>query len=120
MTDTGDKRLFLTFDDGPSALYTPQLLDLLAFHDVKATFFVLGEASIQNPRIIERMLSEGHELGVHAYDHRKSVWRMSREEFGRDLDDTLAGIAAASGGEYPPPRFYRPPWGRTRAFSHDE
>src|SRR5206468_11020412 len=52
----------MTFDDGPSAKLTPKLLDLLAAHHIKATFFVLGENVAQNPAIVERAAREGHEI----------------------------------------------------------
>ena len=60
----------LTFDDGPDPVYTPAILDLLAMHKIRASFFVLGEAAERFPRLVERMLSEGHTVGNHTYSHR--------------------------------------------------
>src|SRR5690554_3230039 len=57
------KRIAVTFDDGPDPRYTPQLLDLLKKHHIRATFFVLGEKVKAYPEIIERIVSEGHVIG---------------------------------------------------------
>lgn len=65
----GDKRIALTFDDGPHPVYTPRLLDGLKKRGVKATFFVVGENAQNNPDIIKRMNKEGHLVGNHTYDH---------------------------------------------------
>src|SRR5919198_1083445 len=55
----------MTFDDGPSAKLTPKLLDLLAAHHIKATFFVIGENVAEHPEIVARAAREGHEIGNH-------------------------------------------------------
>ncbi|MEO6120041.1 MAG: polysaccharide deacetylase family protein [Terriglobales bacterium] len=63
------KQLALTFDDGPNDPYTLQLLDVLAQHEVKATFFVIGSFVEGRPKIVQRMFAEGHEVGNHTYSH---------------------------------------------------
>jgi peptidoglycan/xylan/chitin deacetylase (PgdA/CDA1 family) len=64
-----DRALYLSFDDGPHPDYTPRLLDLLAAHDARASFFLLGEEAERHPRIVERMVAEGHLLGNHSWNH---------------------------------------------------
>lgn len=59
----------LTFDDGPDALVTPQLLDLLSRERVPATFFVLGRHAVEQPELVRRMVREGHEVGSHTLTH---------------------------------------------------
>src|SRR5262245_23726401 len=59
----------MTFDDGPSATLTPKLLDLLAAHHIKATFFVIGENVAEHPEIVARAASEGHEIASHSWSH---------------------------------------------------
>jgi peptidoglycan-N-acetylglucosamine deacetylase len=59
----------LTFDDGPDPLTTPGLLDLLAEHGLKATFFVLGEKVQAHPELVEAILGQGHEIGNHSQSH---------------------------------------------------
>jgi peptidoglycan/xylan/chitin deacetylase (PgdA/CDA1 family) len=60
---------FLTFDDGPDPAHTPALLDLLARHDVRATFFLVGEKVEQYPDLVQRIVAAGHTLGNHSYSH---------------------------------------------------
>lgn len=64
-----EKEIAFTFDDGPDPCYTPELLDLLKEHGIKATFFVLGKKAKQYPELIERMHREGHQIGIHNYTH---------------------------------------------------
>ncbi|WP_253905234.1 bifunctional polysaccharide deacetylase/glycosyltransferase family 2 protein [Arthrobacter sp. H14] len=64
-----DHQLMLTFDDGPSAKYTPQILDLLSREGVPATFFSIGENIVENPEIFERIVREGHMVGNHTMTH---------------------------------------------------
>lgn len=64
-----EKRVFLTFDDGPSKSVTPLILDLLKQENIKATFFVLGNRVEQNPEIINRIFEEGHYIANHGYSH---------------------------------------------------
>jgi peptidoglycan/xylan/chitin deacetylase (PgdA/CDA1 family) len=59
----------LTFDDGPSPQYTPEILSLLKQYQAKATFFVLGCKVEQYPAVVKTELREGHELGNHSYSH---------------------------------------------------
>ena len=59
----------MTFDDGPSATLTPKLLDLLAAHHIKATFFVIGENVAEHPEIVARAAREGHEIASHSWSH---------------------------------------------------
>lgn len=73
--------IHLTFDDGPSE-WTPQILDLLAAHDVKATFFVIGQSIAGNEHILKRVDAEGHTIGNHTWSHVRltdltdfNVWR---------------------------------------------
>lgn len=63
------KRIALTFDDGPSAGYTAEILDILREYDVKATFFVIGKNVEAHPDLLRRTVAEGHEIGNHTYSH---------------------------------------------------
>jgi polysaccharide deacetylase family protein (PEP-CTERM system associated) len=67
---------------------TERLLGLLAEHNVKATFFVLGKVAEQYPDLIRSIAAQGHELGVHGYAHRM-VHRLTRDEFAAEIDQTL-------------------------------
>ena len=65
-----DKRIVaLTYDDGPNPPYTDQLLDILAKHNVKATFFMIGNRIERHPETVNRAIAEGHQIGNHTYSH---------------------------------------------------
>lgn len=66
---TNQKVVALTFDDGPDPLYTPQVLKILAEHDVKATFFVVGEDALIYPDLVIKEAQSGHEIENHTYTH---------------------------------------------------
>lgn len=67
-----EKRVFLTFDDGPTQAVTPYILDLLKQENIKATFFVLGNRAKANPELIKREFDEGHYIANHGYTHKYS------------------------------------------------
>lgn len=102
-----EKEIAFTFDDGPDPCYTPELLDLLKEHGIKATFFVLGKKAKQYPELIERMHREGHQIGIHNYTIHPTdplPWTNRRKQVDRTAD-----IVERITGERP--IFYRPPWG---------
>ncbi len=107
-----DKEIALTFDDGPDPVYTPMLLDLLARHRAKATFFVVGSHAEQHPELLRRMRDEGHTVGIHNYVH-KSNWIMRPKTVKRQIALTSAVIEQAIGET---PVYYRPPWGIVNLF----
>ncbi|GLR46190.1 chitooligosaccharide deacetylase NodB [Mesorhizobium amorphae] len=68
--DGSDRQsVYLTFDDGPNPICTPEILDVLAAHGVPATFFVVGAFAADQPELIRRMISEGHVIGNHTMTH---------------------------------------------------
>lgn len=69
IVQTQEKVAALTFDDGPDPLYTGAILDILQAKNIKATFFILGQNARQNPDLLKRVYSEGHEIGNHGYSH---------------------------------------------------
>ena len=66
---TDEKKVALTFDDGPHYKYTEQILDILKKYGVKATFFVIGVNAEKYPQKVKRISDEGHEIGNHTYSH---------------------------------------------------
>src|ERR1700722_20424658 len=71
------QEIALTFDDGPNDPYTPRLLDLLARHQVRATFFLMGSFIRQRPAIARDLLQAGHLLGNHTVSHPSLIWEGS-------------------------------------------
>jgi len=110
----------MTFDDGPSAKLTPELLDLLAARHIKATFFVLGENVAEHPDIIARAAREGHEIASHSWSHPNFA-KMSQEGIRSQLQRTDEAIASATGKR---PTLFRPPYGsitpREKVWIHDQ
>ncbi len=109
-----DKLIALTFDDGPDALHTPQVLDVLHSHGVKATFFVVGSEVERNPALIRRITAEGHVLGNHSYTHRQfaefGIPDYSELDLAQDKIEEVAGVR---------PRLFRPPYGRKTPWELD-
>jgi peptidoglycan/xylan/chitin deacetylase (PgdA/CDA1 family) len=68
--NTSEKAVALTFDDGPDPATTPAVLASLDKHDVKATFFVVGNRAEANPKLLKKIVTAGHELGNHSYSHK--------------------------------------------------
>jgi len=110
----------MTFDDGPSATLTPKLLDLLAAHHIKATFFVIGENVAEHPEIVARAAREGHEIGNHSWSH-PNLGKMSDEGVRRQLQQTDDAIKSATGER---PTLMRPPYGsitdHEKRWIHDQ
>lgn len=107
----------LTFDDGPHPDTTPRILDTLAANNARATFFVVGERTTQYPKLVRRMVREGHTVGVHGLRHRTMVLQ-SRSEIERDLGQALSRIEDAAGETLPHPVLLRPPYGfKTKALA---
>lgn len=102
-----EKRLFLTFDDGPSREYTEKLLDVLKKYKTKAVFFTVAEFGAKNPDIIKRMRAEGHRIGIHSSSHKCSLFRgplFVKRDFERSIK-LMESLGCR-------PHFYRPPWGQ--------
>ena len=96
----------LTFDDGPSTEWTPEILDVLRAHGAHATFFVLGAAVDGRETILRRAVAEGHELGNHAYSHA-DLAALDDEAIRDELEQTNALVESSTGSR---PRLFRPPY----------
>jgi peptidoglycan-N-acetylglucosamine deacetylase len=101
---TNDRVLYLTFDDGPDPVITPGILDILAKHNIRATFFCSGAAAEKHYGLIRRIASEGHVIGNHGYDHPDG-WKTP-------LNAYLEDVARAS--EFTSGKLFRPPYGHLR------
>lgn len=77
MIHTNQKVVALTFDDGPDPAFTEAILDILKQKQVEATFFVIGKNASQNPSLLRRMVTEGHEIGNHGYTHNYNRRKMN-------------------------------------------
>ena len=89
------KRIFLTFDDGPTKSVTPYILNLLKEENVKANFFVLGMRVEQNPDLVKREFDEGHFIGNHSYSHKYSKIYESIDSLFDEYNRTNNAIKSA-------------------------
>jgi peptidoglycan-N-acetylglucosamine deacetylase len=104
---TADPVIALSYDDGPDLEQTPAVLDVLAEHGARATFFVLTDRAEAEPGLVRRMLAEGHEIGLHGIDHAR-LTRVPGREAVRRLRLGRQRLEAITGR---PVRLYRPTYG---------
>lgn len=99
-----DRKIFLTFDDGPTPSITNRALDILKEYRIKATFFCLGKQVEENPLLFQRIIDEGHTVGNHSYSHLKG-WTTKNEQY---LEDVRKGEAIIKS------HLFRPPYGKIK------
>ena len=104
-----DHEVVLTFDDGPSAIYTPRVLDALAAECVKATFFLVGSMAEETPELVKRIHAEGHTIGTHTQDHPR-LTRLRRDAVENEIRQGIASVAAAAGDPKAVAPFFRFPY----------
>lgn len=104
----------LTFDDGPDPVYTPQVLDILARHDARATFFLIGANARRHPEVVARIRGLGHEVGNHT-DGRGTTALLSMRRFS----DSLLKAEATLGLMDAQPKLFRPGGGWIRPAQLD-
>jgi cellulose synthase/poly-beta-1,6-N-acetylglucosamine synthase-like glycosyltransferase/peptidoglycan/xylan/chitin deacetylase (PgdA/CDA1 family) len=103
--DVPERRMVLTFDDGPHPEWTPKVLDVLKKHDAHAVFFITGTMASRYPDLVDRMVDEGHEIGLHTFNHpdlsfqsqRRIDWELSQNQLA------LAGAAGIRSSLFRPP-----------------
>lgn len=108
--DTTQNMIYLTFDCGYENGNTEPILDALKKHDVKATFFVVGNFLETSPEIVKRMIAEGHTVGNHTYHHLDMSSISSMDAFKKETQDVENLFEQITGT--PITKFYRPPQGK--------
>jgi peptidoglycan-N-acetylglucosamine deacetylase len=106
----GTKQLALTYDDGPNDPHTLRLLEVLAKHQVHATFFLIGRYVQQRPEIVREIAQAGHVVGNHTFTHSLLIFK-SEAEIRRELMDCRSALHDAIGGHS---NLFRPPFGGRR------
>jgi peptidoglycan-N-acetylglucosamine deacetylase len=108
--------IYLTFDDGPDARWTPRILDVLAAAGVAATFFVIGRDARREPALLRRIAGAGHEIGNHTWSHRYPLFLSTRSA----RQEVTSGMLALGDilGELP--AVFRPPHGCVRECMVEE
>ncbi|GAB3793432.1 polysaccharide deacetylase family protein [Virgibacillus kimchii] len=108
-----ENNVSLTFDDGPDPRFTPQILELLAEHDIQATFFVTGARAEAYPELLQQMVDEGHIVGNHTYGHPNLVEATEMDILETEVLRTEEIINSVIGYR---PKLFRAPYG----FLYDE
>lgn len=106
----GSRKLGLTYDDGPNDPHTLRLLDVLARHNARATFFLIGQSVQQRPDIARAIVRAGHSIGNHAFSHRNLIF-VSNRQTKLELQQCQQVLSDATGEI---PRLFRPPFGGRR------
>ncbi|MGY3202035.1 polysaccharide deacetylase family protein [Streptomyces sp. TE5632] len=101
-----DHRLVLTFDDGPDPVWTPRVLDVLKKHDAHGVFFVTGTMASRYPDLVQRMVDEGHEIGLHTFNH-PDLSLQSKKRIDWELSQNQLAITGAAGIRT---SLFRPPY----------
>ena len=102
-----DKKIALTFDDGPHPVYTREILDILSEYGVRATFFIVGKNAEEYPDLIIDEIADGHELGSHTYSH-KFMKGLSDNEITNELTENEEVISTICDYRF---KSIRPPGG---------
>ena len=101
---TTQKKLFISFDDGPHPTITPMVLDMLAAYGAKASFFCIGDRVKRYPEIYQRILEEGHAVGNHSFHHLNG-WKTNDADYLTNITEAALCIDS---------RLFRPPYGRIK------
>ncbi len=105
-----EKVIYLTFDDGPIPGVTEWVLDVLAQHQIKATFFCIGDNIRKHPAVFQRILKENHQVGNHTFHHLKG-WHTPLEEYIANMQQCQQEIEKHL---KQPVRLFRPPYGKIK------
>jgi peptidoglycan-N-acetylglucosamine deacetylase len=105
---SGKPQIALTFDDGPNPDCTPHLLDVLARHEIRATFFLIGQYAAAQPEIVRRTHAAGHLIGNHTWSH-PNLAHTSSKQTREELHRTSEQLEQIIGEKV---RYFRPPFGR--------
>ena len=104
--NTREKKLYLSFDDGPHPRITPLVLDLLKAHEAKASFFCIGNNVEKYPEVYARIIEEGHTVGNHTQNHLNG-WKTEDETYFNNITSASRWIDS---------KLFRPPYGRMTLF----
>lgn len=107
---TLSKQIAISFDDGPAPAYTPQILQILKDHEVKAAFFCIGKRIRENENLLKQVHEDGHIIGNHSYSHDLWFDLFSSRKMSEDLKMMSETMQKAIGLK---PKLFRPPYGVT-------
>jgi peptidoglycan/xylan/chitin deacetylase (PgdA/CDA1 family) len=105
----GDREVVLTFDDGPLPKYSNQILDILAAHCAKATFFLVGSQAHANPEGVRKVRDAGHTVATHTQNHPTGMDRLPLDRSRQEIEQGIASVTAALADGTAPAPFLRIP-----------
>ena len=108
-----DREVVLTFDDGPLPKYSNQILDILAAHCAKATFFLVGRQASDNPEGVRKVRDAGHTVATHTQNHPTGMDRLPLDRSRQEIEQGIASVTAALADGTAPAPFVRMPGLRT-------
>ena len=100
----------LTFDDGVDEIQTPKVLDVLKKYDAKAIFFIIGEKAEKHPHLVQRIVAEGHKIGIHSYTHKPIFPILAYDNMHKEVWETKEILEKITGETVD---LFRPPFGVT-------
>jgi peptidoglycan/xylan/chitin deacetylase (PgdA/CDA1 family) len=103
--DNSDKKIHLTFDDGPTPGVTDKVLELLSKYNAKVTFFCIGKNVEENPFLFQSIIDGGHKVGNHTYNHNNG-WKVSNNEYFDSIDRCNNVVKS---------NLFRPPYGKIKS-----
>ncbi|AXG73414.1 polysaccharide deacetylase family protein [Flavobacterium arcticum] len=106
------KTVYLTFDDGPTPEITEWVLDILRPHDIKATFFCIGNNIEKHPDIFNKIITEGHAIGNHTFNHLNG-WNTNNATYIDNIEATETAILKRN-PEFEKVKLFRPPYGKMK------
>ncbi|MAJ13115.1 MAG: polysaccharide deacetylase family protein, partial [Flavobacteriales bacterium] len=104
--NTDQKKIWITFDDGPDEKVTPYLIDVLEKFDIKATFFIIGNQAKKYPELVKLIINNGHKIGNHSFSHLNG--------FSTNNNKYLEDVEQAK--KYIDSDIFRPPYGKITPF----
>ncbi len=105
---TSERKLYLTFDDGPTPEITQETLEILEAHNAKATFFCIGNNVEKHPDTLQKVAAKGHAIGNHTHNHLNG-WKTDNKLY---VDNTLQAEDQLAAFSVNPDRLFRPPYGK--------
>jgi hypothetical protein len=107
-----EKKVFLTFDDGPTPEITEWVLNVLETHQIRATFFCIGHNIEKHPELFKKVIAAGHQIGNHTFNHLKG-WKTDNSTYIRNVKACEDTIVKYSDGKINS-RLFRPPYGKIK------
>ena len=102
--NSSQKKIYLTFDEGPIPTITSWVLDVLKLHNIAATFFCVGENVVKHPELFQRIITEKHSVGNHTYHHLNG-WKTHTDKYLQNVEKCAEVVNS---------KLFRPPYGRLK------